>query len=269
MEKLMTSFTYNLFIGYLRLIKNNVYFYIGLRRFHLQLNSYKDMFILSDNSNKIFIKYPNRVGFYVDGIENRLNMLASSFGVNKHIFLKSDDVVIDVGGNIGEFSIYCSKYVKKIHLFDPDPYIYLPLCENLKDCNNVIVNPLGLSNETGEAKFYLKGDTADSSLIFNGANNFQQINIIRFENYFNESINGPIKLFKCDAEGAEPEVLKGLGNSINYIEYFAIDCGPERGVNNERTSDFVRDYLLSNNFSEINDNGNKREILFFKNLKFI
>ena len=180
----MISSISNLSIGYLRLIKNNLYFLFGLRKFYLQLNSLRGMYLLSDKVNKIYIKYPNRIGFYADGIENRLKMLASSFGVNKHILLKSDDVLIDVGANIGEFSMYCSKYVKEIHLFDPDPNVYFPLCENLKNFNNVIINPLGLSNETGEAIFYLKGDTADSSLIYNGTKNSQKVRVICFENYF-------------------------------------------------------------------------------------
>ena len=39
---------------------------------------------------------------------------------------------------------------------------------------------------------------------------------------------------KCDAEGAEPEMLQGLNKHINKVGYFTIDTGPER--NGEETT---------------------------------
>jgi hypothetical protein len=126
---------------------------------------------------------------------------------------------------------------------------------------------LALSQEEGFAKFYLKGKSADSSLIDNGSSNFTKIRTIRFEEYYNKYLNGEvIKLFKCDAEGAEPEVIQGLGKSINFIEYIAIDCGPERGLKKEKTDEFVSKFLVKNNFTAIKSNRpNNRGILIYKN----
>ena len=57
-----------------------------------------------------------------------------------------------------------------------------------------------------------------------------------------------LKLLKLEAEGAEPEVIKGALNLLKNIEYIAADLGPERGFNQESTLKEVVNILLENNF---------------------
>ena len=42
-----------------------------------------------------------------------------------------------------------------------------------------------------------------------------------------------VKLLKIDAEGYEPEVLKGSLDTFNEIEYISVDYGNERGKEEE------------------------------------
>ena len=46
------------------------------------------------------------------------------------------------------------------------------------------------------------------------------------------SIDTPIKVFKVEAEGYEPEVLEGAIETLKLVEYVTVDFGAERGKNN-------------------------------------
>ena len=254
-------------LGYLRLVKNNVLNLLGKRKFWAKIKKEEGVYKINIGSELFWIAYPNRIGFYFQGIQNRLIHLGKSFGINEIIILNKTDIVVDVGSNIGEFSNYAAQYAKKVYSFEPDPYVKGALIKNTQKRENIVNNYLALSYKNGYIKFFLKGETADSSLIDNGSKNIIEVNTIRFEDYFNKVIKESIKLLKCDAEGAEPEVIQGLGNSARFIEYIAIDCGPERGMNKEKTDDTVRSLLISKNFEEI-DYMNHRGILLFKNRKW-
>ena len=73
------------------------------------------------------------------------------------------------------------------------------------------------------------------------------------------------KLIKLEAEGFEPEILKGLKKHLNSVEYITIDCGFERGKNQESTIAECSNYLIKNNFKMI-DFGYPRIVALFKNL---
>ena len=82
-------------------------------------------------------------------------------------------------------------------------------------------------------------------------------------------INKPIKCLKLEAEGAEPEILEGLAEKINMIQFISADLGFERGVKCESTLLPVTNYLLSRNFEIVSLNYDRVSVLFrnksFKN----
>jgi hypothetical protein len=73
-----------------------------------------------------------------------------------------------------------------------------------------------------------------------------------------------IKLFKLEAEGAEPEICHGAINSLKNIEYISVDVGFERGIKQSSTAPDVVNYLLKNNFV-LKNVGDSRMCYLFKN----
>ena len=69
-----------------------------------------------------------------------------------------------------------------------------------------------------------------------------------------------------EAEGLEPEILKGLKKNINKVEYISVDCG-ERGIEKKSTKNDCSSYLLKNNFKII-DYDPVSVVCLFKNLDF-
>ena len=78
--------------------------------------------------------------------------------------------------------------------------------------------------------------------------------------------NKNVKLLKLEAEGLEPEILKGSKNFLKNIEYIAADLGPERGINKECTLAEVTAILTKNNFEMLDFNYPRITALFHNKL---
>ena len=74
----------------------------------------------------------------------------------------------------------------------------------------------------------------------------------------------PIKVFKVEAEGYEPEVLEGAIETLKLVEYVTVDFGPERGKKNKNTVVEVNEILLDNYFKLIKFS-NFRTVGLYKN----
>lgn len=218
-----------------------------------------------DNSfrHRFFYSRLNRVfNYLINGIYERQNLLFNEYLLN-FIDFKSTDTVIDCGANIGEIGFFLNyKFgINNIFSFEPEKLEYSVLCKNLPNSNNF---NLGLYSKTDKILFYSKNKTGDSSIFFTNDSNVNEINVVSLDSIFLEHNITNCKLLKLEAEGAEPEILLGAKESISKIEYISVDCGPERGIDLDKTISEVNEFLVNNNFKLIEINS-KRTILLFKN----
>ena len=115
------------------------------------------------------------------------------------------------------------------------------------------------SNKT----FYIKSNSADSSIFeINDYESKIDIETINLDSLKIEKI----KLFKVEAEGAEPEVLLGSIETLKNCEYIVVDSGKERGKNKLETTMAVCNLLITNNFKLIDINHERITLLFKNNL---
>lgn len=232
---------------------------IGIKLIKISKNKFQ---IIDNKYDEIYISRLNRCNIYINGIENRLNKLYKSYTLN-NVPINRNDIVIDCGSNIGEFSIYISKkFGCKVFSFEPELIEFDVLNENTKNLNITTINK-ALSNKNGNFSLYSKNVSGDSSLIDNGSNHIKKINTIKLDDYIENETK--IKLFKLEAEGFEPEILEGSIKTLKSVEYVACDCGPERGITNEFTFNTVYKFLINQNFSLINSDLNRYIFLFKKN----
>ena len=148
---------------------------------------------------------------------------------------------------------------------EPSPEVFTNLEYNIN--NQTLINKSCWKESGEKIEFYLKDEFGDSSLI--PIENFSKkiiVETITLDEIIGK-IEKPIKLIKLEAEGAEPEVLFGLKNKINFVEYITIDCGFERGINQTSTITQCSNYLISNNF-EMVDFGFPRLVALYKNKNF-
>jgi FkbM family methyltransferase len=133
--------------------------------------------------------------------------------------LKKGDVFIDIGSNIGLFSLIASKIVGdegKVLCFEPSPLTFSRLKENvtINNFNNLDIRNLGLSDAIGELTFYVSNNGYDAWNSFSPSKDNKlelSINVpvstLDFE--LNEIDKSKIKLVKIDVEGWEKFVLQG------------------------------------------------------------
>lgn len=137
-----------------------------------------------------------------------------------HSLVKKDDVVFDVGANIGATTLNFAKLTGedgKVHSFEPDPINYYSIQKNIKLNNfkNIVLNKIGLGNNEGTFNIYtIDKNNKGMNKIVNGDNNnnpdFQKIQVTTIDHYIQKN-----KIQKIDVEGFELNVIKGSYEVLN------------------------------------------------------
>ena len=142
-------------------------------------------------------------------------------GIREKIFadVKPGMVVLDIGGNIGYYTVQFSPLVEstgKVVVFEPNPAMIRELQRNveLNQLRNVTVQAVALSHQAGEAEFHCppSGWEGHGSLRPNVT--FQAIGKItvptrRLDDVLEELKIASVDLIKIDVEGAEWSIFKG------------------------------------------------------------
>ena len=207
------------------------------------------------------IYFPNkRILRILRNVDFHLDRLLSSYGLESVQF-EDEDVVVDCGSNVGELYLALSRNNKNIkyHAFEPDKSAYE--CCKMNSSEDSVIENIGLSNQKDNIDFYMDSTGGNSSLVSFGETEKIKISVDRLDNIVTEK---SIKLLKVEAEGFEPEVLKGAIETLKKVEYIAVDFGPERGVNQDDTIIQVNTILLENGFQLINLEINRITGLYLK-----
>lgn len=199
---------------------------------------------------------------YEYGLVQRANLLGNAYRLDQ-IEFHDGDTVIDCGANVGDLRLWFHVHGPAIRYraFEPSPIEFGCLSMNCADdeCHNV-----GLWNADGEMQFYVSSQGADSSLIEPVA--YDNIITVRTQKLAT-FVDGPVKLLKLEAEGAEPEILEGAEDVLSRIQYISADLGFERGVECESTLVPVTNFLVSRGF-EMVAVGHRRIYALFRNKSF-
>ncbi len=135
-------------------------------------------------------------------------------------YLNHNSLFIDIGANIGTYSVILSKYCKEVHAFEcsPDTYQNLNNSIKLNHMTNIVTHQEGLGDEEKESIFYLtSADGGTDSLIDVPGYTSGQITVqIKTLDSFKLTNIGFIKI---DVENYELEVLKGAQQTLKNSNY--------------------------------------------------
>lgn len=137
----------------------------------------------------------------------------------KHTPIKSDDIVFDIGANIGFFTLDAAGKAKKgqVYAFEPIE----TLCERIKkSCStnkldNVTIVPYAAGSKTGALTFHLDATqllTGGSSELSTGKKLLVQQTSI--DEYVQTNEIPHVDFIKMDIEGMEPEALRGARQTL-------------------------------------------------------
>lgn len=180
-----------------------------------------------------------RKGYYYNITRSNRYIFGGFDGIGKklhqkyhlqYININKNDLVIDIGANVGELSNYFSKLTKNIYAFEIEQKAID--CLRLNCSKNIQIKKLAIWNHTGVLNFESLVNEASSSLLKpkkkNKDLNIKKIKAITLDYFFLKNKIKNVRLIKIEAEGGEPEILEGATQVLKKTDYVSIDCGPER-----------------------------------------
>jgi FkbM family methyltransferase len=218
-----------------------------------------NVLLISTKSGEIYVQDIERISRFWKGADYAFERLYNQYvspksQLREKLDSQDPDVILDIGANIGEFSIFCARHFTKstIYAFEPDPIAYICLQRNIRNFglqSRVSVWNIALSNKNEKHSFYISSRSADSSLI--EPSNYTKVITVdtwRLDNFLKRASVVEVGLLKMDAEGFEPEVIEGLGSHISNCNALTIDVSPERaGVStlSQTLNFFAKDNFLN------------------------
>ena len=153
----------------------------------------------------------------------------------RNLKLKADDVVLDVGANIGWYSLLMSRFENNdisIHCFEPDPDNYQCLTHNLamNGTGNVTAHNMGVSDTTGVKTLYLykKSNTGRHSMLEINTGDSIEVKTVSFDDFLEQQHIevSKVKFLKIDIEGFEYYAFKGGTRLLNTLPYIIAEFSP-------------------------------------------
>lgn len=134
--------------------------------------------------------------------------------------IENNSTVIDIGGNIGSFSLYAASSSKntKVFAYEPLSNTYDLLSENIKLNNfekKITAFNFGVGSTREKRKLFLTGGSPFNSLYSDKPDeNFIEIDLVSLEDVFIDNNIETCDVLKCDCEGAEYEIFYNAPDKI-------------------------------------------------------
>jgi len=163
--------------------------------------------------------------------------MAFDEGFVQHIidnYPKKDDMVaLDIGANVGKYTVPLSKKFKKVYAIEANPYTCESLKENIKgaDIKNVEVVNCAICDVDQDVKLYTVGKdgacAGGNTLAFHVArtkqwghdiDNFVGVHGLTLDSFIKEKKIKKLRFIKMDIEGAEDFAWKGAVNTLNNFQ---------------------------------------------------
>jgi FkbM family methyltransferase len=138
--------------------------------------------------------------------------------------LKADDVFIDVGANVGYFSLLAARLCKRVISFEPNQNCLEQLVANvgLNDYRNIDIRNVGLAEERRSATFYIRdARNMGGGSLRQGGNKTFSIELNTLDEEIGELVP---RLIKMDIEGAELLALKGAKRLLSVTNAPDVIC---------------------------------------------
>jgi FkbM family methyltransferase len=140
--------------------------------------------------------------------------------------LNADSVFIDIGANVGYFSLYASRLAPqgKVIAFEPVSHLFDALQKNIEvnGIKNIQAVKVAIGERNEEREIYLSAADNTGMSSFGKPENYsgkkELVKIFSFDAWFAASALTKVDLIKIDAEGFELAVLKGMKQTITRFK---------------------------------------------------
>jgi FkbM family methyltransferase len=125
--------------------------------------------------------------------------------------LDASGAVLDIGANIGYYSLYVLPRISAVHAFEPDPRALLVLRANLTGHSNAHVHNLAVGNCPGKSLFALEQNSEVSHLVGPSTETGKELHEIEVTTIDDFVADRKLQVtgIKIDVEGADLDVIEG------------------------------------------------------------
>jgi FkbM family methyltransferase len=178
---------------------------------------------------------------------------------------KNDLIVLDIGANIGLFSVYIQDAAKAVYCVEPTPTHFNLLSQLTSKFNNINRLQMALHNKDEVLDFYLFDQNTTMNSTVNQYGNKIQVQGITLESILNTNNLEHVDFVKCDIEGSEMmaitmQTVQAVSKRIDT--WFLEIHGTEHG-NIEQNRHHLKNIFESNGYLSMNV---KHDGLFVKRL---
>lgn len=134
-----------------------------------------------------------------------------------------DGIILDIGANIGAFSLLAGEDGATVHAYEPEPHNYELLVNNLKSENITSVTPYNVAVGKPGTVNYIEDIQGSSHLSFTGAREGVEVTVVGLD----EIVTEPVGFMKMDCEGSEYDIIKYASDeTLKKIKRIAIEFHP-------------------------------------------
>jgi FkbM family methyltransferase len=142
----------------------------------------------------------------------------------KNTRFNNGGVVIDIGANIGAFSLYASYHGAIVYAIEPEPHNLEALKKNIELNNkedSVYVCPYAISNYKGTAVI---SDEGGGATIVDDGIFGAEVEVMPLDMFFDLYHIQEVDVLKIDVEGAEPEIILGASKeTLQKCKYITME----------------------------------------------
>lgn len=203
---------------------------------------------LTDNNKLLCLKngskYIVRPGTGDLGVINEAAIMNPYFGSGA-VSLTSDSIVLDVGANIGDFSVQAARRCQTGRVYAIEPI--QENCEqikrhvNLNNLLNVDLFQLALGGYNGDINIHVNGSMSSTQW---GSGESRQVPQLTLPQFMQLANIKTIDLLKLDCEGAEWELLPAAESVISSIRQICMEYH-----NGKLDADWLDNWLTKHGFT--------------------
>ena len=131
-------------------------------------------------------------------------------------------IFMDVGANVGQHSLFVSKFASRVIAFEPYPKVSMQFRQHIEinQISNIDIFEYGLSDEAESLSYYAPTGSNEGIGSFDentqskGNKCYGKLELQRGDIAVEKGSWSGIKLIKIDVEGFEKKVIKGLRNTL-------------------------------------------------------
>ena len=169
--------------------------------------------------------------------------------------------VIDVGANVGQFSVASNKLFTDavVYPIEPDPQVAVKLRKNIgmPTSENILISAIG--DYVGKASFQVNRDSQVSSLLHLGADRLEcfpnstvaqeiSVPITTLDVLFQSMILIEPVLLKIDVQGFEDRVISGATEFLKRVQWVIIEVSFASLYEGERDFESIINLMKEHNF---------------------